>query len=148
MFLKSRGEEQGLLHLLLRQDKAKVVKCYEGSGHMANFITSLRIICSIALLFCLALSPAFYALYIVAGFTDMIDGAVARKTNTVSEFGSRLDTVADFFCCYMPDKVDSCIEYYNFDLCMGCHNCIYQNNQCCFWIHCAEKVCSSSYCYE
>lgn len=63
---------------------------------MANFITSLRIICSIALLFCLALSPAFYALYIVAGFTDMIDGAVARKTNTVSEFGSRLDTVADF----------------------------------------------------
>lgn len=63
---------------------------------MANFITSLRIICSIALLFCSALSPAFYALYIVAGFTDMIDGAVARKTNTVSEFGSRLDTVADF----------------------------------------------------
>ena len=26
----------------------------------------------------------------------MIDGAVARKTNTVSEFGARLDTVADF----------------------------------------------------
>ena len=26
----------------------------------------------------------------------MIDGTVARKTNTVSEFGSRLDTIADF----------------------------------------------------
>ena len=26
----------------------------------------------------------------------MIDGEVARKTNTVSEFGGRLDTVADF----------------------------------------------------
>lgn len=26
----------------------------------------------------------------------MIDGAVARKTNTVSEFGSKLDTIADF----------------------------------------------------
>ena len=26
----------------------------------------------------------------------MIDGTVARKTNTVSEFGSELDTVADF----------------------------------------------------
>ena len=26
----------------------------------------------------------------------MIDGTVARKTNTVSEFGSKLDTVADF----------------------------------------------------
>lgn len=26
----------------------------------------------------------------------MIDGAVARKTNTVSEFGAKLDTAADF----------------------------------------------------
>ena len=26
----------------------------------------------------------------------MIDGTVARKTNTVSEFGSKLDTFADF----------------------------------------------------
>lgn len=63
---------------------------------MANFITSLRIICSITLLFCPALSQVFYVLYIIAGVTDMIDGTVARKTNTVSEFGSRLDTVADF----------------------------------------------------
>ena len=37
----------------------------------------------------------FYALYIAAGFSDMIDGAVARKTGAVSEFGSRLDTIAD-----------------------------------------------------
>ena len=34
-------------------------------------------------------------LYISAGASDMIDGAVARKTGTVSEFGSRLDTIAD-----------------------------------------------------
>lgn len=26
----------------------------------------------------------------------MIDGTIARKTNTVSDFGSKLDTVADF----------------------------------------------------
>ncbi|MGN1083576.1 MAG: CDP-alcohol phosphatidyltransferase family protein, partial [Lachnospiraceae bacterium] len=51
---------------------------------------------SIALLFCTALSSTFYLLYLVAGFTDMIDGTVARKTTTVSEFGSGLDTVADF----------------------------------------------------
>ena len=37
----------------------------------------------------------FYALYTVAGFSDMIDGAVARKTDTVSELGSKLDTIAD-----------------------------------------------------
>ena len=62
---------------------------------MANMITCVRIALSVALLFCPALSPAFYALYIAAGLTDIIDGAVARKTDTVSELGSRLDTVAD-----------------------------------------------------
>ena len=64
--------------------------------NIANLITVLRIICSIALLFCRALSPAFYALYIAAGITDMIDGTVARKTDSTSELGSRLDTAADF----------------------------------------------------
>ena len=63
---------------------------------MANIITTVRIICSIALIFCPALSPVFYAFYVTAGLTDMIDGAVARKTNTVSEFGTKLDTAADF----------------------------------------------------
>ena len=63
---------------------------------MANLITVARIICSIALLFCSVFSPAFYALYVTAGITDMADGAVARKTGTVSEFGSKLDTAADF----------------------------------------------------
>ena len=63
---------------------------------MANIITGIRIVCSIALLLCPVFSPAFYTLYIIAGVSDMIDGTVARKTGTVSEFGSRLDTVADF----------------------------------------------------
>ncbi len=63
---------------------------------MANIITVARIICSVALLFFPAFSPAFYALYIAAGVTDMVDGAVARKTGTAGEFGSKLDTAADF----------------------------------------------------
>ena len=62
---------------------------------MANIITGIRIVCSIALLFSPVFSPAFYALYIIAGISDMIDGAVARKTGTASEFGSKLDTAAD-----------------------------------------------------
>ena len=68
---------------------------------MANIITVIRIVCSIALLFFPAFSTAFYTLYIAAGISDMIDGTVARKTGTVSEFGSKLDTVADFVlvCC-------------------------------------------------
>lgn len=63
---------------------------------MANVITGIRIICSIVLLFCPVFSPAFFALYITAGVSDMIDGTVARKTGTVSEFGAKLDTAADF----------------------------------------------------
>lgn len=62
---------------------------------MANIITCIRIVLSIALLFCPALSPVFYELYIAAGSSDMIDGAVARKTGTVSKLGSKLDTIAD-----------------------------------------------------
>ena len=62
---------------------------------MANIITCIRIVLSIALLFCPALSPVFCELYIAAGVSDLIDGAVARKTGTVSEQGARLDTVAD-----------------------------------------------------
>ena len=63
---------------------------------MANIITGIRILCSIALLFFPASSPAFYALYIAAGVSDMIDGTVVRKTGTASEFGAKLDTAADF----------------------------------------------------
>ena len=62
---------------------------------MANIITSIRILCSITMLFFPVFSPAFYMLYIVAGVSDMIDGTVARKTGTVSELGSKLDTAAD-----------------------------------------------------
>ena len=63
---------------------------------MANLITTVRIICSMVLLFCPVFSPAFYALYLTAGVSDMADGAFARKTGTVSEFGAKFDTAADF----------------------------------------------------
>ena len=38
-------------------------------------------------------------LYLLCGFTDMIDGAVARKCNAVTEFGSKLDSAADLLFC-------------------------------------------------
>ena len=63
---------------------------------MANAISCGRIVLSVALLLFPALSPAFYALYLCAGLTDILDGAVARKTNSVSAFGAGLDTAADF----------------------------------------------------
>lgn len=63
---------------------------------MANIITGSRILISVVLLLCPALSPAFFIFYIIAGITDMADGAVARKTGTVCKFGSRFDSIADF----------------------------------------------------
>ena len=63
---------------------------------MANTITIFRMAASIALLFCPVFSPAFYVFYIMAGLSDMLDGFVARKTNTVSRFGAKLDTIADY----------------------------------------------------
>ena len=64
--------------------------------HIANIITGSRIVLSLPLLFIPLSSAWFYALYLLCGFTDMIDGTVARKTKSASEFGARLDTVSDF----------------------------------------------------
>ena len=53
-------------------------------------------------MFCLPLlflplsSAWFYVLYLLCGFSDMVDGTVARRTKSASEFGARLDTVSDF----------------------------------------------------
>ena len=63
---------------------------------MANIITGFRVLISIALLFCPVFSPVFYILYLTGGLSDMIDGTIARKMNTVTEFGARFDTAADF----------------------------------------------------
>ena len=50
---------------------------------IANIITGSRIVFSIALLFITPFSPMFYV-------------TVARQTNTVSAFGAKFDTIADF----------------------------------------------------
>ena len=63
--------------------------------HIANILTGCRILGSILLLFFPAFSLEFYIIYLLCGFSDMIDGTVARKTNSTSEFGSKLDTAAD-----------------------------------------------------
>jgi CDP-diacylglycerol--glycerol-3-phosphate 3-phosphatidyltransferase len=62
---------------------------------MANLISGIRIVLSAALLFCPPFSRMFYGLYLAAGLSDVLDGAVARRTNTVSSFGATLDSIAD-----------------------------------------------------
>ena len=63
---------------------------------IANILTSCRILGSVLLLFFPAFSLGFYIIYFFCGFSDILDGTIARKTNTVSSFGSKLDTAADF----------------------------------------------------
>ena len=62
---------------------------------IADMITLLRIAGTILLLFFPALSPAFFLLYALTGLTDVLDGWIARRTKTASDFGARLDSVAD-----------------------------------------------------
>ena len=64
--------------------------------YIANIVTICRILGSGLLLFFPAFSVEFYIIYIICGISDMIDGTIARKTNSTSEYGSKIDTVADF----------------------------------------------------
>ena len=63
--------------------------------HLANIVTGSRILGSILLLFFPVFSAEFYTIYIICGFSDTIDGTIARKTNNTSELGSKFDTAAD-----------------------------------------------------
>ena len=63
--------------------------------HLANILTGCRILGSILLLVFPAFSVAFHITYLFCGLSDMIDGIIARKTNSTSKYGSQLDTVAD-----------------------------------------------------
>ena len=63
--------------------------------NVANILTGFRILGSILLLFFPVLSVSFYSIYLLCGLSDMIDGTIAKKTNSASEFGAKLDTVAD-----------------------------------------------------
>jgi len=60
-----------------------------------NCISFCRIALSLILIFIKPLSVAFYVIYIICGFSDMIDGFIARKMGTTSVFGEKLDSIAD-----------------------------------------------------
>ena len=77
---------------------------------IANIITGVRILGTIVLLFFPVFSLEFYVTYIFCGFSDMIDGVVARKTNNNSSFGAKFDTVADLVfmigvCCKLLPEI-------------------------------------------
>ena len=63
--------------------------------NIANFITLIRIFGAIALIFLEPLSLPFFIVYGVCGFSDAIDGLVARKLGIQSALGSALDSFSD-----------------------------------------------------
>ena len=58
-------------------------------------ITLSRIPMAVALPFVQSSPEVFWTLYLLCGLSDVLDGAVARSTGTVSRLGERLDTIAD-----------------------------------------------------
>jgi len=60
-----------------------------------NVITAFRIIGSAVLLFIKPLTPLFLILYAVCGFSDVLDGFIARSTGRTTDLGAKLDSIAD-----------------------------------------------------
>jgi len=63
--------------------------------HIANIVTSSRIVGAVILFMCKDISMPFLVVYVLCGFTDLIDGPIARKTGSTSTLGATLDTVGD-----------------------------------------------------
>ncbi|WP_066504447.1 CDP-alcohol phosphatidyltransferase family protein [Abyssisolibacter fermentans] len=62
---------------------------------IANYISISRIFLSFALFLVKPLSTVFYIIYLLCGISDGLDGYIARKTNTLSKLGEKLDSFAD-----------------------------------------------------
>lgn len=60
-----------------------------------NYISVGRIVLSLFLLLVKPLSGGFYAIYIICGLSDIIDGYIARRTAATSRLGEKLDSIAD-----------------------------------------------------
>ncbi len=60
-----------------------------------NCITAVRIVGAFVMMFTKIFTKEFYIIYTLCGVTDVLDGFVARITKKTTEFGAKLDSVAD-----------------------------------------------------
>lgn len=63
--------------------------------HLANIVSGSRIAGAVILFTCNDISTLFLIVYVLCGFTDLIDGPIARKTGSTSTLGASLDTIGD-----------------------------------------------------
>lgn len=73
--------------------------------HIPNIVSSLRIIAATALFFFTTISTSFLSIYLFCGFTDFIDGTLARKFDAASLLGAKLDTVGDVITYFSLAKI-------------------------------------------
>lgn len=77
-----------------------------------NVLSGTRIVCAALIPFTGAFSKAFYTLYFLAGFTDALDGYVARRFSSESEMGAALDSLGDgLFAAAAAWKALPCIPW-------------------------------------
>ena len=72
------------------------------AAYIPNIITALRIAGTFGLIFTKTFSPVFYIVYFFTGITDFFDGFLARRLKVTSEFGAKLDSIADMFFDMSP----------------------------------------------
>lgn len=60
-----------------------------------NMLSFIRLVLSFSFLMIRPFSINFYLIFIVCVVTDILDGYIARRTNSMTAFGERLDSLAD-----------------------------------------------------
>ena len=60
-----------------------------------NMLSILRMLGTLALVFVQPVTLPFFVIYTLCGVSDVLDGWIARATDSTSELGSRLDSAAD-----------------------------------------------------
>lgn len=81
-------------------------------NNLANIITYTRIISTLFVIGSTPFSKVFFISYTYAGVSDVLDGLIARKTNTTSDFGAKMDSMADllFYVSMMLKIFPSLLE--------------------------------------
>lgn len=65
--------------------------------HVPNILTIIRFLLIPFIIYFLAINQYIFGviLFIISGITDVVDGAIARKFNFITDFGKLMDPLAD-----------------------------------------------------
>ena len=82
--------------------------------HVPNILTIIRFLLIPFIIYFLAINQYIVGviLFIISGITDVVDGAIARKFNFITDFGKLMDPLADkmlvssaFICLVAQNKI-------------------------------------------